>query len=162
MDRELNGLVRDLLDQQEGIAAIEVVRQLARAKHQLARELEANLKQLREVLKETERIAGDMESVLKEAQSPTAGRGNGGKHEQSQRRPDPEQGDFRRGAEPLRGGDDRPEEPRAAGRFRPARRARPVGGNDHPAEAGYDGAPGGRGRSEGDQDSGGRNPQQLH
>ncbi|HWI51503.1 MAG TPA: hypothetical protein VNT01_05100 [Symbiobacteriaceae bacterium] len=75
-------------------AAAEVISQLHSAKQELAQELEANLKQLKAVLKETQRIAKDMEAVLKEAKAePSAdelargggggggGGGNGGKQQ---------------------------------------------------------------------------------
>lgn len=52
--------------------APDVVRELARAKDRLAQELEANLRQLRQVIEESERIAREMELVLKEVNSPTA------------------------------------------------------------------------------------------
>lgn len=64
--------------------AVAVVRHLAEAKEQVAWELEANLKQLREVLKESERLAKDMEAVLKEARTPIAPqpcKGEGGRAE---------------------------------------------------------------------------------
>lgn len=50
-------------------AASEVIAELHAAKQEIAKELEANLKQLKAVLKETQKIAKDMEAVLREAQA---------------------------------------------------------------------------------------------
>jgi hypothetical protein len=50
-------------------AAGEVIAELHAAKQELAKELEANLKQLKAVLKETQKIAKEMEAVLREAQA---------------------------------------------------------------------------------------------
>lgn len=52
-----------------GQAAAEVITQLHAAKQELAKEMEANLKQLKSVLQETQRIAKDMEAVLQEAKA---------------------------------------------------------------------------------------------
>lgn len=49
-------------------ASAEVLTALRAAKEELARELEANLKQLKSVLEETQRIQKEMEAVLKETQ----------------------------------------------------------------------------------------------
>lgn len=57
---------------------VSVVAELHKAKEELAQELEANLKQLKQVLQETERIAKDMEAVLKQAKEPAANAGPGG------------------------------------------------------------------------------------
>lgn len=46
---------------------------LQQAKEELSKEMEANLKQLRQVLQETERIAHDMETVLKQAKGESDG-----------------------------------------------------------------------------------------
>lgn len=54
----------------EDARSLELIENLVRAKRELARELEANLKQLREVLKESERIARQLELVLQETQAP--------------------------------------------------------------------------------------------
>lgn len=50
-------------------AAADVITELHAAKQELAKELEANLKQLKSVLQETQRIAKDMEAVLREAKA---------------------------------------------------------------------------------------------
>lgn len=73
-------------------AAVELVRQLAGAREQVAREMAANLRHLRAVLKETERIAGDMEAILREACTPVAAldRGRAAGHPEGKRSGDGE------------------------------------------------------------------------
>lgn len=51
-------------------APVDLAADLHKAKEEVARELEANLKQLKEVLRETEQIAKDMELVLHQAKAP--------------------------------------------------------------------------------------------
>lgn len=68
----------------EDARSLELIENLARAKRALARELEANLRQLRDVLKESERIARQLEAVLQETQAPlepaAGGQGSQGGH----------------------------------------------------------------------------------
>ncbi|HEY3366236.1 MAG TPA: hypothetical protein VGK74_14375 [Symbiobacteriaceae bacterium] len=67
-----------------GESAAGVIASLHQAKQELAQEMEANLKQLKAVLKETQRIAKDMEAVLEESKSAWSGQPAGGKSGQSQ------------------------------------------------------------------------------
>lgn len=49
---------------------VDLAAELHKAKEEVAKELEANLKQLKQVMRETERIAKDMELVLHSAKNP--------------------------------------------------------------------------------------------
>lgn len=62
-----NGLADPVETTAAPASACDFITRLHAAKEELADEMEANLKQLREVLKETKRIAEQMEAVLKEA-----------------------------------------------------------------------------------------------
>lgn len=75
----------------EDARSFELIESLARAKRELARELEANLTQLREVLKESERIARQLEAVLQETQAPLEpAPGRGGRRDGGDAREGPE------------------------------------------------------------------------
>jgi len=77
-------LVVKLKQNNSKAAASEVISTLHDAKQEVAQELEANLKQLKSVLEDTQRIAKDMESVLREAKNePSAQQRSQGNSEQS-------------------------------------------------------------------------------